>query len=266
MSVTMTAHRLPPRMKIALRLTTAGLALLVVAAVARMAPLVMKPKAGPETVLAEKPKPLGKTGAGLMGSLPLSASPPAPAGSSGSGVTAPPPPPPLDITGLNLKGVFVNIFDKRRSLVIISQKGGKDLILKRGDMARQGVMVDEVSPDHVVFKGINGDTKSIHLSDFVKDTVIMGAGMQGMPTSIADMEDPMGAPLYDPTSPGPGMPGDIAGDGGMDSGPVKYMPIPTMPGAQHGGGAAALAVPGSGAERDISRQMNAAQKLAEQGR
>lgn len=172
----------------------------------------------------------------------------------------------MDVSGLDLKGVFVNMFDKDKSIVIVSAKGSRDLILKRGDSAKIGVMVNEIFPDHVVFRGLAGDKTSLTLATFVKDAMIFGGHEGGMTESLADSEDPMGPPLFDPTSPGPGMAGDVMGNGGIETGPVRYMPTPKMPEFQPGEEPmAAPMVPGSAAAMAISNEMNAAGRISQRG-
>lgn len=217
---------------------------------------------------AQAPSPTGLTEPAAnrtldaLGAIPLSAPSPAQKAVDGrEGEGANPSPHSLDTSGLDLKGVFVNMFDKRKSIAIIGSKGKRDLILKRGDSAKEGVMVDDIFSDHVVFRVINGETRSLALSNFIKDTVII-EGNAPITESLSDLENPMGFPVFDPTSPGPGMPGDVAGDGGRDPGPIKFMPTPQMPVTGNGGSQmAAPMAGGSEAAKSVSGEMNAAGRM-----
>lgn len=263
---TMTAHRLPPQTKMLLRAVTAGLAILVVATGVRVGLVVSGAKSKQAPSSTSPTTHVANVALDALGAIPLSSPPVVPKSDAETNPPPPPPPPPLDISGLDLKGVFVNMFDKRKSIAIIGLKGRNDLILKRGDVARNGVMVDEIYPDHVVFRGFSGDTKSLVLTDFIKEAVIVG-GHAPLAESLANFaEEDMELQTFDPTSPGPGMAGDVDGDGGMDLGVVKYMPIPQMPTAGKGGSQmAAPTVAGSEAARAVSREMNAAGRPAVEG-
>ncbi len=262
---TMTMHKLPPQTKMLLRAVTAGLAILVVATGVRVGLVVSGAKSKQAPSSASTTTHVANVALDALGAIPLSSPPMVPKSDAETNPPPPPPPPPLDISGLDLKGVFVNMFDKRKSIAIIGLKGRNDLILKRGDVARNGVMVDEIYPDHVVFRGFAGDTKSLVLTDFIKEAVIVG-GHAPLAESLADFEDDMGPQTLDPTSPGPGVAGDVDGDGGMDLGVIKYMPIPKMPTADKGGSQmAAPTVAGSEAARAVSREMNAASHIAVEG-
>lgn len=247
-----------------MRAMTAGLAIIAMAMGAQMWMMVGKAKraqAPSPTGLAE---PSANRTLDTLGAIPLSAPSSAQKtveGREGGGGS--PSPFPLDTSGLDLKGVFVNMFDKRKSIAIIGSKGQRDLILKRGDSARQGVMVDEIFADHVVFRGIAGDTLSLALANFIKDAVIF-EGRAPMTESLADIENPMGSTAFDPMAPPPGMAGDVIGDGGKDSGPIKFMPTPQMP--VEGSHMAAPTVGGSEAARSVSGEMNAAGRMPMEGR
>lgn len=248
-------RRLPPRTRLILRVTTAALAVLALLTGYRFAVMLTgglnkenQPQPG-----HVKPFPVGALDS--IWAIPLSAPPVSPAkplSAQASGAKAPPS---FNTAGLELKGVFVNIFDKRKSIAIISDKGKDDLILKRGDIAREGTMVDEILVDRVVLRGIMGETATLALTDFVKEAIIVGADTPSM--SLAEAEDPMGPPIYDPTSPGPGMPGDVADELGKPRAPVMYMPIPPMPGRMKEGTPGVSPMTMDPAAAAISEQMNA---------
>jgi hypothetical protein len=264
---TMGMQGLPPRTKTFLRLMTAGFAVLVLAMGANMWLMVGKAKRSQAPLSAVVPGPAVDRTLDALGAIPFSAP-----SSSHRPVNGPDgveggrkPPPPLDTTGLELKGVFVNIFDKRKSIAIIGSKGNRDIIMKDGDSAKEGVMLEEIFPDHVVFRGIAGDTQSMALANFVKNTVIFG-GNTPMTESLSDIENPMGVPMFDPLVPDPSMAGDVTGDGGADPGPVRYMPTPQMPTAANGGAPmAAPMVGGSETARTISGEMNAVGRTPREG-
>lgn len=269
---TMDMRRLPPRTKTLLRAMTAGFAILAVAMGAQMWLMVGKTKRAQAPLSAGLAAPVADRTLDALGAIPLSAPSTAQKavnGRDGVGGGANLSPPPLDTSGLDLKGVFVNMFDKRKSIAIIGSKGKRDLILKRGDSAKEGVMVDDIFPDHVVFRGVVGDTQSLALSNFVRDAVILGGNspMAPMTESLSDIENPMGTPIFDPMSPGPGMAGDVMGDGGANPGPMKYMPTPQMPMTANGGSQMAAPMPGgSEAAKAVSEEMNAAGRMTGEGK
>lgn len=256
MTETIAVRRLPPKTKTLLRVITAGLALLALFTAARMVLMLSKVRRGEVSAPAVPAKGAAKTALDSLGAIPFSA-PPSSQKTEDQKAGETPPPPPLDTSGLDLKGVFVNMFDKRKSVAIVGAKGMRDLILKTGDSAKNGVALDEIFADHVVFRGVAGDRKSLALANFVKGAVILGE-FEALTESLADSEDPMGQPVFDPTSPGPGMAGDVMGNGGIETGPVKYMPIPQMQTTQSGEfTTAAPMVTGSATAVAISEQMNA---------
>lgn len=255
----MAMHRLPPRTKTLLRVITAGLAILALFTAAQMGLMVSKVKRGQLSSSASPAGNVAKTALPTLGAIPFSA-PPVIQKTENTDA-APPPPPPLDTSGLDLKGVFVNMFDKNKSIAIVGAKGARDLILKLGDSAKNGVALDEIFPDRVVFRGVAGDKRSLVLTNFVKGAVILG-DFEPLTESLADSEDPMGQPVFDPTSPGPGMAGDVMGNGGVETGPIKYMPIPQMQTTQSGEFVtAAPMVAGSATAAAISEEMNAAGRM-----
>lgn len=250
----MAMRRLPPQTKTLLRVITAGMALLALFTAAQMGLMVSKVKRGQVSSSASPAGNMAKTPLPTLGAIPFSAPPVI---QKTENKEAAPPPPPLDTSGLDLKGVFVNMFDKKKSIAIVGAKGSRDLILKLGDSAKNGVALDEIFADHVVFRGVAGDKRSLLLANFVKGAVILGE-FEALTESLADSEDPMGQPVFDPTAPGPGMAGDVMGNGGIETGPVKYMPIPQMQTTQSGEFTmAAPMVTGSATATAISEQMNA---------
>jgi len=261
-------RRLPPRTKTLLQAITAGLAILAVAMGAQMWVMVGKTKRAQAPLSAGLAEPVADRTLDALGAIPFSAPSPAQKAVNGGG-RANLSSPALDTSGLDLKGVFVNMFDKRKSIAIIGSKGKRDLILKRGDPAKEGVMVDDIFPDHVVFRGVAGDTRSLALSNFVRDAVIFGGNSPMEPTmeSLSDIENPMGTPVFDPASPDPGMAGDVMGDAGADPGPMEHMPTPQMPMTGNDGSQmAAPMVGGSDAAKALSEEMNAAGHMPGEGK
>ena len=247
-----------------MRAITAGLAILAVAMGAQMLLMVGKMKRAQAPLSAGLAEPVADRTLDALGAIPFSA--PSPAQKAVDGEEdggANPSPPSLDISGLDLKGVFVNMFDKRKSITIIGSKGNRDLILKRGDSAKEGVMVDDIFPDHVVFRGVAGDTQSLALSNFVKDAVIFGGNspMAPMMESLTDTENPMDAPIFDDAPPNTGMDGD--GMGTADPGPVKYMPTPQMPMTANGGSQMGQ---GSETAKAVTETMSAAGRIPRKGK
>lgn len=264
----MSMRRLPPLAKALVYAMTAGLAILVAVTGTRVGLIVSKAKRGQIPSSASPAKAVTNTPLDALGAILLSAPSLAQQATEKRGAeVGKSAPPPLDISGLDLKGVFVNMFNRGKSIAIIGSKGKKDIILKCGDVtnATDGVMLEEIYPDHVVFRGLAGDRRSISLTNFIKEAVIFGR-QAVMTESLADIEDPMGAPIYDPTSPGPGMAGDVSGNGGMETGPVKFMPIPKMPTVQKDGSRMAAPV-GHGSETaiSVSNEMNAAGQMGAEG-
>jgi len=153
-----------------------------------------------------------------------------------------------------LKGVFVNVKNRERSMAIVERGEEEMLVVRKGDSIIQGAVVQDIYPDRLSVALVGDKPGSI--SRYLNlPPVTEGEFTAVQEASLADNENIMGTSIYDPSLLKAGSPEDIFG-ANYEQLPVIAMPIPAMP--------VAPAAQGPGASR-VAREMAAAAQRAKKG-